>query len=159
MKRSVAVGLFTVVALALAGPLAAQDYPPQVFGELAVSDSTVICGAQSITLNGTGWLPGEAVEIVFNPTLATTVADSNGNFSVNVAIPQASLGDHTLTAIQLAGQAGEVSGSASITCVSSAGLAGTGANIATWVAIAVGLLLAGGAALLTGRRRKATADL
>ena len=162
MKRSAPIGLMTILALGLTGPLAAQDYPPEVLGEVTVSDSTVVCGAQSIAVSGEAWEPGTEVQIQFDgSTIATVTPDGTGSFSTNLAIPDAELGDHTLRAIQQSETAGEVSGQASITCVAAgeAGLASTGASIAMWVFLAVGLLLAGGAALLTGRRRRANAGV
>ena len=167
MKRYAIIGLFSVFGLALTSPLAAQPYPPEVLGEVAVSDSTIVCGAESITVTGTAWAPGETVSILFDGAqLTTAVPNAQGSFSVTVAIPDATLGVHTLRATQESAAAGQVSGEASITCVAAAGaavgdggLADTGAAIATWMVIAFGLLLAGGGILYAGRRRKASSAL
>lgn len=167
MKGYAALGL-TLFALALASPVAAQQYPPEVRGEVAVSDSTLVCPGDSVTVTGTAWAPGEEVRILFDGTqIATVVPNAQGGFSVTVTTPEASLGLHTLTAIQEAPAEGQITAEASITCVAAAaeaapgvgdGLADTGATIATWVAIAFGLLLAGGAILLAGRKRRASAE-
>lgn len=163
MKRlmsGIAAGV--LLGLLVAAPAAAGDYPPEVFGEFSVSDSTVVCGDESITVSGEGWLPGEPVEIQFDGSTIETVTPNNqGDFEATVSIPSASEGDHKLTAVQAGGeQRGEIAASATVTCVlgTQAGLATTGANISVWLAIVAGLFVAGGAALFAGRRRKVEAS-
>ena len=158
MKRYVGIGLITILALAFAGPAAAQDYPPEVLGEVAVSDSTVVCGAQSIEVTGDAWEPGTEVEIQFDgDPIATVTPDGTGSFATTVDVPDASLGNHVLRAVQQSETAGTVEGQATITCVEATALAGTGASIATWVFLAAGLLIAGGAMIVVGRRRRVSA--
>ena len=155
MKRPTTLLMVSAFAFAFAGPAAAQDYPPEVFGEVSVSDSTVVCGAESVTVTGEGWVPGEEVRILFDGSqVGSATPGSDGAFEVTVDIPGAELGDHELQAIQDTEAEGRIEGSASVTCVEAATLAATGANISVWLAIVAGLLVAGGAALFAGRRRK-----
>lgn len=164
MRRLTAIGLMSMMFLALGSPLAAQQYPPEVLGEVAVSDSTIVCPGD-VTVTGTAWAPGEEVRILFDGSqIATVVPNAQGSFSVTVTTPSASLGPHTLTAVQESAADGTVSAQSSITCVGAEGvaavgdgLADTGAAIAMWMAIAFGLLLAGGAILFVGRRRRTNA--
>lgn len=156
MKRIVTILMVSAFAFAVTGTAAAQDYPPEVFGEVAVSDSTVVCGAQSVAVSGSGWAPGAEVKIFFDSSqIGSATPDAQGDFETTVNIPNADLGEHALRAEQEAqGNDPAIEGEASITCVQSAGLAATGANISVWLAIVAGLFVAGGAALFAGRRRR-----
>lgn len=108
-----------------------------------------------ITLTGSGFQPGESVEIWLLSTpvrLAVLSADASGAFSVTVTIPaNITPGSHTL----------EVRGSQSATYSRPfavfAGLSDTGPHrLVTAVALASLLLAGAGAALLFARRRVAT---
>jgi hypothetical protein len=122
-----------------------------------VSDRTIDCGADSFTVSGSGWAPGQTVQIFFaGDQVGSATPDAQGDFSVQVDSPDAPSGTHTLRAEQ-----GGNSASAQVTCTGdgavgaagAGGIAFTGANIMTALLILIGLLAAGALTLAYGRRR------
>ncbi|MDQ4005711.1 MAG: hypothetical protein M3135_05350 [Actinomycetota bacterium] len=145
---------------ALGGP---SPYPaspspspsPGVQGTVTVSDRTIDCGSDSLTVSGRGWNPGQQVTISFaGEQIGTATPNAQGDFSAQVVPPDAPSGEHTLRAEQGPNQA-----TASVTCTDGAvgaagaggGIAFTGANILTAVLILAGLLIAGVLTLRAGR--------
>jgi len=171
--RRTAGTIAALVMVLVAAPAAlAQTYPPQVAGELLISDATIDCRAgEPITVSGTGWQANETVQILLDGQLiGSATPDSAGAFSTTVTPPAgSSTGEH-----RLEGRQGSRSASATVTCVGGAvsrggggdvgaaggtqggvagGVAFTGANITVGLLILVGLLAAGGLTLALGRRR------
>jgi hypothetical protein len=129
---------------------------------LTVSTTTPFPG-QTITVAGANFTANVAVDIVLdtNDVLAHVNADASGSFSVDVKLPADLVGNHVIRAvgtglgdcpvdpIQITAQGSAPSSS------SGGGLASTGVDILTGLAIALALLAVG--AFLTGSgRRKAS---
>jgi len=144
---------------AFAGPSSAAStpYPPPTCASISVS-STVVSPGEAITVDGSGFVAGATVHILFDSTtvLATASADANGEFSVSVTMPTDATGNHTISAdgqavncpadpIQIEFQVGPGSGSHTP--------ATTGFDIFIMVA-AAGVLLASGLILMRGGRRR-----
>lgn len=96
-----ALFLCGLLTAAVAGPAAAQQYPPSE-GALAISTSEAAPG-EPVTLSGDGFAPGSDITITFESTpvvVGTTRADATGRFTTQVRIPlDATPGMHTLRAI------------------------------------------------------------
>lgn len=121
----------------------------------ALSDSTVAPGG-TVTFTGGGFRPGSVITITFfsDPiVLGTTTADSVGNFSVTVVIPDGvPLGDHHLEAsgVDASGQPFTVS--LDVTVGSTSPLARTGSDVSAVLGIGFVVIVLGAAALLGARR-------
>lgn len=138
--------------LLLAGPASAQEYPDAAV--ITVSDTSLACPSEDLTISGSGFLPGETVDIFFDgEPVATVEAAPDGTFTVTIAAPDAAAGEHTVTAV------GESGGddSATVTCVTGAAVAFTGANISMGLILLAALVGIGGVALYAGRRRAGSA--
>jgi hypothetical protein len=149
MKRMVAISALSLgTSLVLGAPAAAQQYPTPAVAGITVSDATLSC-PQPFTVAGKGFVPGETVNITFDgQSIGSATVNDQGEFSAEVTSPDAAAGSHTVTASD------SVSASATVTCVAgAAGVAFTGTNITVGLLVLVGLLMAGAAALLIGRRR------
>jgi LPXTG-motif cell wall-anchored protein len=153
---TVAVSVVTVLGtLLFAGGAQAAPYSTQP--DSAVSNEQPAEGA-SFTLTGVDFLPGETVQNVLhsNPyVLPSAVAGSDGSFSITVTLPSGFTGSHTISST------GATSGRVSTVPITIGGaasssnpLASTGSDVARIGAVAVLVLVAGGLALLVGRRRK-----
>ncbi|MGH2724887.1 MAG: LPXTG cell wall anchor domain-containing protein [Actinomycetota bacterium] len=154
--RRIAVTMGVVALLAsVAGPASAQ-YPPGA-AQIFLSDVSGACPGGTITISGSGWIPIEpAVLINFDGEEITRVfPDEQGDISVTVTLPDAAPGAHTITAIQFiaADEPDVIEASATFTCVGPPGLAVTGAGIQVWMLLVLGLVVAGAASLVVGRRR------
>jgi hypothetical protein len=155
-RTLISVAAFTVVALCLAGPAAAQQNYP-ITGEIQLSDASIDCpSGQELTITGEGFLPNEpAVRIFFDgQEIARVFPNAQGEFSVNIDPPGAGAGQHTIEARQFvsAEEPDEIVASATLTCVG-AGVAFTGADVSWGVALVATLLVIGAVALVAGRRR------
>jgi hypothetical protein len=143
------LAVVTVAAvLLLSGPASAQDYPDAAV--ITVSDTSLACPSEDLTISGSGFLPGETVDIFFDgEQVATVEADSDGTFTVTITAPDAAPGEHSVTAV------GESGGddSATVTCVTGAAVAFTGANISMGLILLAALVAIGAVALFAGRRR------
>lgn len=156
-----AVAVLTLTAL----PALGQDYPPDPgAGSAALSDTAVVPG-QVITVSGSGWLPGSEVTITIFSTprqLGTATVDGDGQFSTQVTIPSdLSPGEHTLRVegtnadneprtVDVAVTVAEPGAAAD------PDLAVTGEGSLLAGLMGIGLLGAGGGALVLARRRQAT---
>lgn len=146
------------VASAAAAP---TPYPPPSCPLLTVSTTTPFPG-QTITVGGTNFTPHVAVtiELDTNVTLGHATADGSGNFSVPVKLPAGVTGSHLIHAvgtglgdcpvdpIQISVQGAGASGSSS-----GGGLASTGVDILTGIAVALALI-GGGVLFARGGRRR-----
>jgi alpha-L-fucosidase len=136
----------------------------------SVSDSVVAPGG-TITFKGGGFAPNSVVTITLHSDpilLGTTTADSRGNFTFEAAIP-ADLppGEHALEAAGVDPSGNPLTVSQPITVVTAevlgevqtAGTSGTlpytGADIARYAGLGLGLAVVGGAAVWGARRAKA----
>lgn len=169
-------------ALVVIGPLPLPDTPPTTGGTLIGVPSPVPAGTD-IVVSGHGFAPGAPVTIGMYTTptpLGTTLADNSGAFRATVTVPADARGVHTFTALGIApdgttltlladalvtgptptppppGTPPPPSADAplSSTAAPRTALAATGAGLANATALAVFLLVGGGAGLLAqGRRR------
>jgi hypothetical protein len=70
---------------------------------LTLSSSTVVAG-NTVGATGSGFIPGETVTLIlqrstFTPiNVGTVIADANGNFNINLAIPASLSGPYTVSA-------------------------------------------------------------
>jgi hypothetical protein len=149
MKRTVLILTGLLLSLPVSPALAQEDYPPDVLG-LTLSDATLSCPAPT-TVRGEGFPSGSEVDVFLNgDRAATATAGEPGNFSVTVDVPGGT-GQHTISA-----SAGGETAAATVTCVAGAaagGVAFTGTNITVGLLLLFGLIVAGSAALVAGRRR------
>ncbi|HEX2032537.1 MAG TPA: hypothetical protein VHL78_14255 [Actinomycetota bacterium] len=151
MKRTVLAVLAMSAALVLAAPAAAQYVGNITVGLSAVAGQ---CPGDTITVTGTEFTPGGDVTVLFDgDVIATTQADAAGNVAVEIALPEASAGEHVVTLVD------ETSGksvSTTLVCVGAAaapGLAVTGGDFKVWMLLVGGLIVIGAVALVAGRRR------
>lgn len=165
-RTGLVLALFTLLAL-VAAPASAQ-YPP-VAPSVGVSDASPQAG-EALTVSGE-CPPGSEVVVSLVETgdvLATTEADSEGNFATDVTIPaDLESGDYTLrvqcdgqtadTTVQVAGAGAEAEPEPEPT--PDPALAVTGLNSGLGALLGVGLLGAGAGALLIARRRQANQRL
>jgi arabinogalactan endo-1,4-beta-galactosidase len=154
VRRIVMAAMAAATLLLVAGPAAAQQYPP-LGVQITISDVTPACPGGVMTVSGTGFTPGGEVQIFVESDgilVATTTADETGSFSVTFEVPVSTPGAHTVTAVDVA--TGEAT-SAGFVCpaVAVPGLAVTGGNISVWMILLAGLVVVGAAALVAGRRR------
>jgi LPXTG-motif cell wall-anchored protein len=158
-----ALGLVAANVLSALPASAAPPYPPVGTAPLAVSTTTPAPG-ETITVSGNGFGPNEVVTLVLHSvpvTLASTLTDSNGTFSVPVTIPSDVRGVHVLTAT------GRTTGTTfSITLTigfeppgggGGGGLPNTGLMVWGLGIVAVALLTLGAALVVSGRRRRSAA--
>ncbi|MCW2540159.1 MAG: putative secreted protein [Frankiales bacterium] len=127
----------------------------------ALSDSPALAPGDSVTLSVAGFAPGATVSATLRSTpqsLAPTTADASGAISYNFSVPSTlEAGSHTLTFT--AGAVSRVfdftvSGDPAGTGTDSGGqLSNTGAHVAVAGGIGVLCIVAGGVAVLAGRRR------
>lgn len=147
MRMTLAVVAAGAVLL-LAGPATGQTYPDAAV--ITVSDTSLACPSEDFTISGSGFIPGETVEIFFDGAeVATVEADPDGTFTVTIAAPDAAAGEHTVTAEGDGGSDDE----ATVTCVTGAAVAFTGANISRGLLLLAALVAVGAGALYAGRRR------
>jgi hypothetical protein len=162
MRKALTAFALAAALAVLVGPAVAQaqDYPP-AGDSLTVSDSVVVPG-QSLTVSGGGAGPGAKVDIFIyseRVLLASTNADSDGQYSASVTIP-ASIdpGTHVIRAIS----GGEILSAVEVTVAGSGGAAAdsdgdlpfTGAGTLPGIGIGVGLIALGSTLLLASRRRR-----
>ena len=148
MRKMTLVVVAAAAVLLLSGPASAHDYPEAAV--ITVSDTSLACPSEDFTISGSGFLPGETVDIFFDDDqVATVEADSDGTFTVTITAPDAAAGEHSVTAV------GESGGddSATVTCVTGAAVAFTGANISMGLILLAALVAIGAVALYAGRRR------
>jgi hypothetical protein len=146
-----------------AGAAGADPYPPGGCFPLTITTTVPVAG-QTVTIGGRDFLPGDTVRLKLVPpgtVLGTVIVGADGNFSVDVTIPADAapgeaqiedIADHPLCPMDpiniKIGGAKSGSGGGS-------GLAFTGVQILSALALAVALLVAGIAFTISGRRRRA----
>ena len=112
MRRTIGI-LSAAIAVALVLPgVALAQYPPPEPASLQLSDQTINCGQEPVTISGSGWDPGQPVQITFDGVqIATATPNGDGDFSVTITPPEATAGPHTLQGTQ-----GENQATAAVTC-------------------------------------------
>ncbi|MBT8160958.1 MULTISPECIES: hypothetical protein [Arthrobacter] len=106
MKKSIAaLALAGTILFAGTAPAMADSYPAPGNEWGTVSDGTINRGA-SVTFSGSGYVPGETVNITFEktggpkgsaPAALSVTAGSSGAFSTNITFPNA--GNYMITAV------------------------------------------------------------
>lgn len=166
-RTGLVLALVTLLTLT-AVPAGAQDYPP----EAATCQVTVVTPVpgQTITVNCNGWMPNGEVEVILlsEPQLLDVVeTDADGELARPVTIPSdVPPGDHTLRLSGVSAQGEPQTVDIALTVRApdgtdgdEPGLAATGGNSWVGALLGVGLLGAGGTALLIARRRQANQRL
>jgi len=168
-RRRLAVCMAAITVLAVTAAPAAAQYPPS--GPTGAVDSTTAPRGGTLTISGSGWQANSEVEITLfshGQPLTTVVTDADGTFTTQVQIPSdVGPGQHT---VRLSGT-GQDGAQRSVDIrlqIQPAGppedppsdeqppLARTGMSWGVGAAAGIGLLVAGGGALLVARRRQAT---
>jgi hypothetical protein len=166
IRRILVIGI-TVIGAVLVGATAAT-------GNARLLSNTGYLGTlspgQSVSVNGDGFKPNSSVTITFESTpifLKTVVADANGSFVTQITIPAGVSGDHNIvsTGIDPSGSPRVqtalvlVAGASTASASGPTGpLAFTGMNSSTLVALAIGAMLIGAAAVRGSRRRAVKVD-
>lgn len=151
MLRRTAVVFLIMSAVLFAAGAANAQYVASVAG-----DDTTPDPGQSITVSGTGCVPGEQVNFLFDGQPAGgTTADADGNFSGSVTVPSdAAPGTHTITA-QCGAQVMGFEITVNPPAVAAAPIPRTGSSSTIPLAsIALALLAVGGLFVLFARRRR-----
>jgi len=111
LKKSIAaLALAGIIALAGTAPAVATTYPAPGNEQGTVSDGTIAAG-ESITFAGTGYIPGETINVSFQrtggkknsdgerpaPSSFSVIADGTGAFSTSITF--ADSGRYTISAV------------------------------------------------------------
>jgi hypothetical protein len=180
MRRlGVALTMATALGIFLAAPAFSASAAPQTCypagnPTASVSDPSPTAG-ETVTVSGGNFKPSSGVDVLFdNDKIASDQTDSQGQFSVQVTIPNdASLGDHTITVSGVGGDcvspaevevgltlvSGEGGGGGGAGTGAAGGNGGggvalTGANISLGMLLIAVFVIVGAASLIVGRRRK-----
>lgn len=167
--RAVALAVAVIgAALFFTPAMQAQAYPPTTCpGMLSLSTTTPLVG-ETITVTGSGFTPGANVHLVMHTKvydLGTFKADSHGNFTAQVNLPDGVTGAHVIVATSGAAHVNRCPGvriHIHAPAGTSAGPPGhhgtsfTGVDVLIIVLIAAGLLGAGVALTRGGKRRHGT---
>lgn len=155
-----AVLAVVLTAFAFAGSSGAAPYGGGA--TVSVSSGTVAPGG-TVTVSASGFHRNQTVTLRLDTGVVLgTVNSGNGSWSTTVTIPAGtSLGSHTITATDAAGDTASVTVAVTAGAPSSTG-GGGGVSVTGVAVIGIGalgaLLIAGGAVLLyAGRRRRVTA--
>ena len=168
LSAAALAGLSVVV---LAGPASAAQppchvnrgghYPPGLCRNASVTSNTQTPRAGgTITLSYTGLRPGTTVNITLDSngvSLGSFTVGAGGNLSVSVRIPSGYAGAHTIIATGTSTSGSAIDFSLPITIRSAqqtGGLPFTGSNTAVEGAAGIGLVAAGAAVVVLGRRRR-----
>jgi hypothetical protein len=142
-------------------PETCATYPVQICQAHIMSSTTTPFQGQTIEASGIGYHANEDVALsIGGIPVGTAHTDSSGNFDPAVVVPTSLIGDQPLTGAGASGQPDDIdsivlniraagAGGSS----SSGGLASTGVDILTGVAIALALIGAGVLFARGGRRR------
>ncbi len=160
MKNLIVAVLLLVNTVAFATAAFAQTYVSDFEETLSVPDTTVQPG-EDVPVEGDGYAPDSEVVITIESTPRTldrVRADADGAIAVDVTIPEdMPTGQHTLKATGVTPDGSPHVLAIQITVGDDVGdveeLAYTGLNTAVAAAVAVTLLVLGGAALLVTRKR------
>lgn len=176
MRISRLVAAAAGLGLLLLGPsamAAAPTYPAQA-PTLTLSATSILSG-DTVTIAGSGFLPGSAATVTWTgsgalgaagrvPGMAAgtlqmgtrgLAADATGTISTGVRLT--SPGDHTITLAGTAADGSPVSLSATVTVNAAAAgdpLPHTGAPLLTYTAVGLALVLLGGLVVLAVRKRR-----
>ncbi|MGY1745286.1 fibronectin type III domain-containing protein [Blastococcus sp. SYSU D00695] len=152
--------------------------PTQDDGDISRADGSSLSSVapgQTVTLRGTGFLPGATIELLVYSTpisLGTAVAGPDGTFLVDVTLPaDLPAGTHHLVAtgvdangnvrnlvIEVAVAADGTAAVTSARAADAEGLAYTGADIAVPALGGLAALVIGGGLVVAGRRKRAAAE-
>ena len=160
MKKIAIAAMSLATALLVSGHVSAQEYPPG--GATCGVSATVVSPGGSLTVGCDNLLPGSSftIEFLSPEVLASGTVGADGSFSETVTIPSdATPGDHIILVRGTDADGDPVSIEIPITVSGGAaaeGVAFTGANITVGLLLLVGLVIAGGTALVAGRRRART---
>lgn len=149
MRRLGIVAATTALFLLVAAPAFAQ-YP----------DPTVSVRVAAGVISGSNWCPNSDVTLLLDgDQIGTAAVGSDGTFSVDFSPPSGtSPGEHTVRARGLEDDCSTPASATDTFVLGEEGVAFTGVNgsrITLGVAIAIGLLVAGGLLLFAARRRRA----
>jgi hypothetical protein len=154
------VGFGVATSAGAAASPSTSPYPPTCF--LIKLSTTTPNPGQTITVSGQDFTPDIDVSVVLDThtVLATTHTTANGTFAVDVTLPAGVTGTHTISATGDPRLASGDCPAASVTIsigaessTSSGGLASTGVDILTGVAVALALIGAGVLITRSARRR------
>jgi hypothetical protein len=163
-----AVAALVGLGLSLGWSTAAFAYGPNA-PSLATDPSTVCLGA-AFAVSGANLTPTESITLALDTsspvTLGTANTDPTGAFLTTVTLPSNTTpGTYSVTATGGAGDsstsvvtAKNCAGGIAFTAASTGGLAFTGADIAAIASVGAIALALGGMLVLTGRRRRSTAE-
>jgi hypothetical protein len=84
------LGIVTVIALGMGGNAIAGSHTT-----VTANPSSAPAGS-TVTLSGSGWLPGEVIEIFFGGDLQFVTADGSGDFSISWTVPGIPVESHPL---------------------------------------------------------------
>jgi hypothetical protein len=165
IAAAVCLGVFgSFGSASAAAPASTTPYPPSTCPLLTISTTTPFPG-QTITIAGTNFTAGVAVtiELDTNVTLGHATADSSGSFSIPVTLPSNLTGNHLIRAVGTGLGNCPVdpiqifaSGAGPSSAGNGGGLASTGVDILTGVAIALALLALGAFLTGSGKRRSSS---
>lgn len=149
MRRLGIVAATATLFLLVAAPALAQYPNPTVSVRVAAG-----------VISGSNWCPNSDVSILFDgDQIGTAAVGSDGTFSTDFSAPAgASAGEHTVTVEGLEGDCSTPRSVDQTIVLGEEGVAFTGVDgsrITLGVAIAIGLLVAGGLLLFAARRRRA----
>ncbi|MEX0990836.1 MAG: LPXTG cell wall anchor domain-containing protein [Actinomycetota bacterium] len=169
MKRlGLAVALAAVIGVFMAPPASAQQYAPGP--TVSVGNTNPTAGGSTL-VSGNHWCAGSTVSIYLDGAfVGTATVGSDHKFDFDLVLPNdISAGNHTITVVGL-DQACENTQSVSTGIVISGGavsggggggggaLPFTGSNISVGLLLLIALVLAGGIALIAGRRRRVATE-
>lgn len=164
MRRVAIVTALAALLTMVAAPAVAQVYPPAA-ATCAADDGTPAAGS-AVTLVCSGWLPNSTVSFALfsqHTDLGTAQVGADGTLRAAVTIPaDTAPGEHTLriSGTNANGQPQVVNlvfdvAAAGTGVTPATGLPATGSEPLPAALAALGLFVAGGAALVTARRRNA----
>ncbi len=169
-KTFLAAAGLSVAAIATVGAAGSASAAPCAGGYAAAPcgatvSTTVVRAGHSVTFHGSGFTPGESVQVWVNGVLVGTyTADANGAISGTYTVPAGmKAGRYTLTLKGLtSGRVEKVSFTA-VPAQANAGVVGNGPSSLAFTGAEVGGLATGGAVLIVGgaavvvatRRRRA----
>jgi hypothetical protein len=161
--KTTATGTFTVQVVATndAGSSAPQTLTIKVTKPAQTLSTASVSADGTVVVKGTGFLPGDRVEIWLhsNPVLLDTVtAGNDGAFSAKVTIPASTApGAHRIES--RGAQSGSVFTDVTVAAsMTPAGLAQTGSDLAPWALGSLLALLVGAGVFLVARRRKTVGE-
>jgi hypothetical protein len=161
MLTTLGVGSAVAAPTPTSVPGTCATYPVSICQAQILSSTTTPFQGQTIEVSGLGYLPNENVALTIGGiSVGTAHTDGDGNFDPPVVVPATLLGDQPLTGTGASGEPYDVdslvlniraAGTGPTT--SGGGLASTGVDILTGIAVALALIGAGVLFARGGRRR------